>query len=103
MQEQILFFVIQNQHLQYLDKQGNWRSGKDSQALFRTAHHDEALNTLIEVNAKDIHLRCRILEVELDDKKRPVITVHQEAVMLEQTATEKHTSETTESEITDCR
>lgn len=87
------YFVIQNQHYQYLDKQGNWRSGKDSQALYRTEFHDEALNTLIETNAKDIHQRCKVVEVAIDDKKRPVVTVYEEALKLEKPLANENSEE----------
>jgi len=68
-------FVIRNQHQQYLGKQQNWLSGADAKLLYQTQYHDEALNTLIEVNAKDIELRGEILEVELNEKKQPVVEV----------------------------
>ncbi|HEY9034729.1 MAG TPA: hypothetical protein VIN71_12375 [Pseudomonadales bacterium] len=68
-------FVICNQHQQYLDKHNQWVSGKDGQQLYRARHHDEALNTLIELNARDINLRGRIIETRLDDRGRPDVTV----------------------------
>jgi hypothetical protein len=76
-------FVIKNQHNQYLDKHSDWHSGKDANALFRADHHDQALNTLLEVNAKDILLRGKIIEVELDEKKRPIVEVSPEAIALD--------------------
>lgn len=77
-------FIIQNHLHQYLGKQSNWLSGKDAQSLYRSDFHDEALNTLIELNAKDISLRGVILEVDIDLKKRPVIDVSEEALEIEQ-------------------
>lgn len=77
-------FVIRNQLEQYLNKQSQWMSGKDPQSLYRSDFHDEALNTLIEVNSKDITLRGTILEVELTDKKKPVVEVSKQAIELEE-------------------
>ena len=68
-------FVIRNQGNLYLSKQGEWLNGGEVQPLFRTPHHDIALNTLIEHNAKDISLRCDILSVEGTDKGQPIVEV----------------------------
>ena len=53
-------------------------SGKDASVLFNQPHYDQALNQLIEINAKDIELRGTVLEVALDDSKRPAQPVIQE-------------------------
>ncbi len=76
-------FVIKNQHNQYLDKHSDWLSGKDSHVLFRADHHDQALNTLLETNSKDITLRGRIIEVEADEKKNPIVDVSEDALALD--------------------
>jgi len=66
-------FVIRNQDGQYLTKKGEWVSGKEVIGLYHQAHHDQALNQLIEVNAKDIYLRGTILELDLCEKRRPIV------------------------------
>ena len=66
-------FVIRNQLGQYLTRKGEWVSGRDTSVLFQQPWHDQALNQLIEINAKDIALRGQVLELELDDKGRPVV------------------------------
>lgn len=76
-------FVIKNQLDQYLDKHSVWQSGKDANALFRVDFYDQALNTLIEINAKDISLRGKITEVALDEKKRPIVEVSERALALD--------------------
>lgn len=76
-------FVIKNQFEQYLDKHSGWQSGKDPQALYRADYHDQALNTLIETNAKDISLRGEIIETDLDEKNRPVVKVSEAALALD--------------------
>lgn len=79
-------FVIRNQHQQYLQKKMTWHSGKDNASLYSTAHHDEALNTLLELNSKDIELRGDILSVELDEKKNPLVEIDEQAIILDETA-----------------
>ncbi len=76
-------FVIKNQNNQYLDKHSGWLSGKDAHLLFRVDHHDQALNTLLEINSKDISLRGRIIEVDTDEKKNPVVEVCESAIALD--------------------
>ena len=66
-------FILQDQYGQFLNKQMEWVDGSDRDQLFRTDKRDEALNQLIEVNAKDIHLRGRIVECDADSKGRPMI------------------------------
>jgi len=68
-------FVIRNQHGLYLTRQNEWVDGHDAGPLFKSAFRDIALNTLIELNAKDIELRGVIMEVDVNDKGLPRITV----------------------------
>ena len=65
-------FILQNQHGQFLSKDNEWVSGSDANTLFRSPHHDVALNHLIEINAKDYSLRAAVVACELDGKGRPV-------------------------------
>ena len=81
-------FVLRNQQQLYLSKQKSWVTGKENQGLWRSEHHDEALNTLIELNAKDIELRGDILDVSLDDKRQPIVEVSDDAVAYFQTQQE---------------
>ncbi|PCJ36741.1 MAG: hypothetical protein COA99_13065 [Moraxellaceae bacterium] len=66
-------FVIRNQEGQYLTKKSEWVSGKDAAVLYHQSHHDQALNQLIELNAKDIFLRGSAVELELSEKRRPIV------------------------------
>ena len=66
-------YVIRNQLGQYLTRKGEWVSGKDSGALFHQPWFDQALNHLIEVNSKDIELRGKVVELDMDDKGRPLV------------------------------
>lgn len=66
-------YVVRNQLGQYLTKKGEWCSGKDASHIYCKPHFDEALNQLFEINTKDIELRGKVVEVDLEDKK-PLIT-----------------------------
>ena len=66
-------YIIQSQNGQVLDKHLNWVNGAETAQLFNTAHKDVALNQLIEVNARDIHLRAQVVACACNDKGNPVI------------------------------
>ena len=66
-------FVVRNQLGQYLTRKNEWVSGKDAAELFHQPYYDQALNQLIELNAKDIELRGKVCEVAMSDKGRPII------------------------------
>ena len=66
-------FVIRNQDGQYLTKKSEWVSGKEAIGLYHQAHHDQALNQLIEVNAKDLYLRGSLIEWDWCEKRRPIV------------------------------
>ena len=86
MAEKQTVYIIQNQHRQYLDKHGRWHSGQEPRLLFRSHHQDEALNTLIELNAKDIELRGQVISATLDQKNHPVVEVCPDAIALDKAA-----------------
>lgn len=73
-------FVVKNQLGLYLNKQQEWVDGSDSHALYRTAHKDEAINTVFEVSSRDIYLRAEALACDCDDKGNPVVIVATAAV-----------------------
>lgn len=66
-------FVVKNQHGLYLSKQQEWVDGTEAQALYRTRHRDEAINTVFEVSSRDIYLRAETVVCELDAKGVPVL------------------------------
>lgn len=66
-------FLLQNQHKRLLNKQGEWVDGREANTLFRSSHRDEALNQMIEVNARDYTLRIKILECTLNDRGLPLL------------------------------
>jgi hypothetical protein len=68
-------FVVKNQLGLYLSKQQEWVDGSDEQSLYRTAHRDEAINTVFEVSSRDIYLRAETLVCETNDKGNPIVAV----------------------------
>ena len=76
-------FVVKNQLGQYLSKQQEWVGGADSQALFRTAHRDEAINTVFEVSSRDIYLRAEALACDVDAKGNPIVDAAQPAAAID--------------------
>lgn len=65
-------FAIKNQHGLYLNKHQEWVDGRDGQSLFRTAHRDEAINTVFEMSSRDIHVRAEVIACALDEKGNPL-------------------------------
>lgn len=72
-------FILQTQDQRTLNKDLEWSSEADCNAVFHTPHRDIAINQLIELNAKDIGLRASIVECEADSAGRPVLTIGQQA------------------------
>lgn len=69
-------FVIRNQDGHYLTKkEALWLDGSEANYLFKTPHEDIALNTLIETNSQQIHIRGEIVEVDTDKKGMPVVEI----------------------------
>ncbi|NIB42795.1 hypothetical protein HBA55_24525 [Pseudomaricurvus alkylphenolicus] len=66
-------YLLQNQHKHLLSKGGEWVDGRDANLLYRSVHRDEALNQMIETNARDYTLRIRILEAQVNDRGRPLL------------------------------
>ncbi len=67
-------FIIRNQHGHFWGKSKAWVDGRDARTLFRCKHEDEAINTVVELSAKDVELRGEVLPAELNDKGNPVVT-----------------------------
>lgn len=55
-------YLICNETNHFLAKSGEWTDTLRVNVVYRTVHKDEALNQLLEINAKDIGLRLRIVE-----------------------------------------
>ena len=68
-------FVITNQLGHFWGKSKQWVDGKDPRTVLRARHQDEAVNTLVELSAKDMTLRGQVIEVPLSQRGEPVVTV----------------------------
>ncbi len=68
-------FILQNQHQQFLTKSLEWINGCEANQLFKTPHRDIALNQLMELNAKDIQLRVKIISCELNKSGNPELPI----------------------------
>ncbi|WOJ94897.1 hypothetical protein R0135_06935 [Congregibacter variabilis] len=66
-------FVIRNQLGQFWTRAGEWVDGREPQRLLKIKHHDEAVNQLVELSAKDIELRGEVLACDLDERKEPMV------------------------------
>ncbi len=66
-------FVLQNQHKQFLNKQGEWCDGREAKTLYNTEFKDEAINQQFEVSSKDYTLRVTLLRCKLDERRIPQI------------------------------
>lgn len=66
-------FILQNQDGCFLNKQKEWTDGRDAAQLYRSPHHDEALNHMVEINSKDYTQRISIVECPLSDKRQPML------------------------------
>jgi len=66
-------YLLKTPHQDYLDKHGEWLAQPPRSAIMHFRYRDEALNYLIELNAKQPELRAQVVEVQLDDKQRPIL------------------------------
>jgi len=69
----MLAYLLKSLSGEFLDKNGEWLERAPRTALAQFRHRDEALNHLIELNAKQPELRATVLEVQLDAKLRPIV------------------------------
>ncbi|MFT5482297.1 MAG: hypothetical protein ACI9GW_000946 [Halieaceae bacterium] len=68
-------FVVSNESGHYYSKSKAWTDGRDAGRVYCPQHRDEALNTLLEINSRDIDLRGMILEVETNHRGLPVLEI----------------------------
>jgi hypothetical protein len=70
-------FVIRNQLGHYWGKSKTWLDGTEARAVMRTRHRDEAVNTLVELSAKDFELRGDVVSAETTERGEPIIEASQ--------------------------
>lgn len=66
-------FILQNQDKLFLGKQNIWLDGRDLNALFKTAHRDEAINQMFEASSKDYKQRIKVVTCAVNEKGLPAI------------------------------
>ena len=62
-------YIIRNQLGHYWGRGKRWTDGRDTGKVFAATHRDEAVNTVFEISAKDVMLRCEVLGVRAVDGK----------------------------------
>ena len=70
-------FVIRNQLGHYWGKSKAWVDGSQPKQVLRSAHRDEAVNTLFELSSKDFELRGDVVAAELSERREPIIEASQ--------------------------
>ncbi len=68
-------FVVCNQLGHFWSKSKTWVDGREARAVYRAKHEDEAINTLVELSAKDIDLRGEVVGVPLSERHEPIVNV----------------------------
>ncbi len=76
-------FVVQSDQGHYFSKHGEWLSGKDASQIFFGKYKDEALNQLIDITIKDVNVRARVIECELNTKNHPILEIIAESDLYE--------------------
>lgn len=66
-------FVIRDQNGCYWGKSKEWQDGRDPRQLARYRHRDEAVNTLVEISARDIDLRGEVIAASLSERGEPQV------------------------------
>jgi hypothetical protein len=66
-------YVIRNQLGQYWARAGEWVDGREPQRLLKLRYHDEAVNQLVELSARDVDLRGCVVEAVLSQRGEPVV------------------------------
>ena len=75
-------FVVQSAEGHYYSKQDQWLSGKDASQIFSGKYKDDALNRLIDITIKDINVRAKVVEVDLSERKLPLLTILTESDLI---------------------
>ncbi len=66
-------FILQNQDKLFLGKQNQWVDGRDVNALYKTAHKDEAVNQMFEASSKDYTQRIKVVSCSANEKGLPTL------------------------------
>lgn len=66
-------FILQNHDKLFFGKNKEWVDGYDANAIYKTAHKDEAVNQMFEITSKDYQQRVKVLSCDLNEKGLPAI------------------------------
>ena len=66
-------YILQRSDGLYLGKDLDWTANYENTPLYHSEHQDIALNQLIELNAKDINLRAKVISCEISAKGKITI------------------------------
>jgi len=68
-------FVVQSVEGHYFGKQGQWLSGKEPNFVFVGKYKDDALNQLIDITLKNVDVRARVVETQLNARNLPILEI----------------------------
>ena len=66
-------YILQRSDGLYLGKDLDWTANYENNPLYHSEHQGIALNQLIELNAKDINLRAKVISCEISAKGKITI------------------------------
>ena len=66
-------YILQRSDGLYLGKDLDWTANYENTPLYHSEHQDIALNQLIELNAKDINLRAKVISCVISAKGKITI------------------------------
>jgi hypothetical protein len=68
-------YVVQSVEGHYFSKQGQWLSGKEANLIFVGKYKDDALNQLIDITLKNVDVRARVVETQLNARNLPILEI----------------------------
>lgn len=76
-------FVVQSAEGHYFSKHGQWLSGKEPSQIYFGKYRDEALNQLIDITIKNVDVRAKVVETQLNARNFPILEVVVETDLLD--------------------
>lgn len=68
-------FVVQSAEGHYFSKHGEWLSGKEAHHIYFGKYKDEALNQLIDITIKNVDVRAKVVETQLNARNFPILEI----------------------------
>jgi len=76
-------FVIRSAEGHYFSKHGEWLIGKEANQIFIGKYKDDALNQLIDITIKNVDVRAKVVETELNSRNLPVLEIIAESDLID--------------------